>query len=292
MQDRENQEKKSKRLGFLVSFIVQVALLLTLYFLVAWEAPDPPLPVYGIELGMMESSSSASSSSSSSQQKSETTEEQIEQEQVEEISTSQTEETETIEETPTQNNEEPQPVEETVKSEDAPAVEPVKQQKADSSKEPTPAKEKVQEKKQKENVEKKPEKKKEAKKSEDKPNSTEETAEKDNKTIDNRAIYKGGGNSGNSKGSSSGASLAMAGWVWDFKPKPKDTSEDSGKIVYRIVVDQDGYLVKINVLTSTVSQTVERIYRKEVEKLTFSKTAEYNAASQSTGTITFIIKSR
>lgn len=278
MQDRENQEKKSKRLGFLVSFIVQVALLLTLYFLVAWEAPDPPLPVYGIELGMMESSSSASSSSSSSQQKSETTKE-TEQEE-EETSTSQTEETETTEETPTQNNEEPQPVEETVKSEDAPAVEPVKQQKSDSSKEPTPAKEKVQE------------KKKEAKKSEDKPNSTEETAEKDNKTIDNRAIYKGGGNSGNSKGSSSGASLAMAGWVWDFKPKPKDTSEDSGKIVYRIVVDQDGYLVKINVLTSTVSQTVERIYRKEVEKLTFSKTAEYNAASQSTGTITFIIKSR
>ena len=109
------------------------------------------------------------------------------------------------------------------------------------------------------------------------------------KEIDQRAIY---GSQGTNTGDSEGANLALAGWVWDFKPKPDDQSDESGKIVYKIVVDQDGYLVKIETVTSTVSPSVERKYRSAVEKLTFSKTADYKTAPVSTGTITFIIKSR
>jgi len=109
------------------------------------------------------------------------------------------------------------------------------------------------------------------------------------KEIDQRAIY---GSQGTNTGDSEGANLAMAGWIWDFQPKPDDTSDESGKIIYKITVDQDGYLVKIETVTSTVSPTVERTYRSAVEKLTFSKTADYKTAPVSSGTITFIIKSR
>ena len=77
-----------------------------------------------------------------------------------------------------------------------------------------------------------------------------------------------------------------------FQPQPEDDSEDIGKIVYKIAVDQDGYLVRIEVLTSTVSPATERKYRQAVEKLTFSKTSDYKPASQSYGTLTFIIQLR
>ena len=110
-----------------------------------------------------------------------------------------------------------------------------------------------------------------------------------NQEIDSRAIY---GSQGSNTGANEGASLALAGWTWDFEPEPKDNSDESGKIVYKIVVDEEGYLVKIETLTSTVSPAVERKYRESVQKLTFSKTGEYKAASLSTGTVTFIIKSR
>ena len=44
------KEKKNKRIGAIISVGSHVAVLLLFLFMVAWRAPDPPLPEYGIEL--------------------------------------------------------------------------------------------------------------------------------------------------------------------------------------------------------------------------------------------------
>lgn len=79
--------------------------------------------------------------------------------------------------------------------------------------------------------------------------------------------------------------------MWDFKPQPKDTSDESGKIVFEIKIDDRGDIISIKTIEKTVSPTVEAIYKAEVEKLTFSKTDNLPPASQSIGRITFLIKS-
>lgn len=44
------QEKKNKRIAFLSTAGIQVLVVLLLFLIVAWRAPNPPLPEYGIEL--------------------------------------------------------------------------------------------------------------------------------------------------------------------------------------------------------------------------------------------------
>ena len=46
----EELEKKNKRIALLYTSIIQVVLFVVLFFIVAWRAPDPPLPEYGIVL--------------------------------------------------------------------------------------------------------------------------------------------------------------------------------------------------------------------------------------------------
>ena len=256
---------------------VQLVLLVLFYFLVAWKAPNPPIPEYVIELGFTTSAGASSSTPppESTEEEPIIEEEIVEEEQqpLEEIVETESEEqveteAETVEEVVTEEVESPVKVEEA-------KPKPVEAEPVDK---PT---EKIEEAKKEEKPTEKP--------VEETDTGEGQGEEEEEPVIDQRAIY---GSQGNSEGNSEGASLSLAGWVWDFKPKPDDTSDQTGKIVYRIVVDNDGYLVKIEVVTSTVSPVVERKYRQAVEKLTFSKTVDNNAAALSNGSITFIITSK
>ncbi|HMQ00434.1 MAG TPA: hypothetical protein PKC24_11685, partial [Cyclobacteriaceae bacterium] len=44
------QEKENRRNAVLASILVHGVLLLLLFFAIAWRAPNPPLPQYGIEI--------------------------------------------------------------------------------------------------------------------------------------------------------------------------------------------------------------------------------------------------
>ena len=46
----EEQEKKSRKIALITSLGVHGLILLLLLFMVAWRAPNPPLPEFGIEL--------------------------------------------------------------------------------------------------------------------------------------------------------------------------------------------------------------------------------------------------
>ena len=249
----EEKEKKNKRIGWLVSFATQLLLLFIFYFLIAWSTPIPPIPEYGIELGF-ESSSGASARQVE-------TEENVEQ--------------------PSQTEAEPEtntvPIESTELVMESEAIAEEAQVKAETATSSQP-----------EVVDERALMKPTESRTAEKVRNPGE-GKSQNQEIDSRAIY---GNRGKNKGSTDGASLSLAGWIWDSDPKPNDSSTESGKITYEIVVDSDGYLVKIRTITSTVSPAVERKYREALQKLTFSKTGESQVAALSTGQVTFIIKSR
>ncbi len=110
--------------------------------------------------------------------------------------------------------------------------------------------------------------------------------------VNAKALYGNAGTGGDGNGGSGGgASLDLAGWKWAKKPKVKDDNEDeNGKIVYQITIDDQGDLINLKLLETTVSPAVEKIYRQEVEKLSFIKTDNKAPGSTSSGKITFIIK--
>lgn len=273
MNEQEKIEEKNKRVGWLVSVSTQLVLLIVFYFLIAWKPPFPPIPEYGIELGFLTETSASASRSVNENTVEE--DQSSEQEQESTPPSEASEPTETESENLTENQEveaitdvEADVTEETFDQNEETEINPVdeEQESQETSEEVVEAPEENPDTENEESTEEEPE-----------------------PTIDSRSLY---GTQGTSTAEEEGSSLALAGWIWDFKPEPKDTSDETGKIVYKIVVDQDGYLIKIETRTSTVSPAVERKYREAVQKLTFSKTSDYKPAPQSAGTLTFIIKTK
>ena len=288
MRSSNEKEEKNKRIGWLTSVGIQLILLLLFYFIIAWREPFPPIPEYGIELGFTASSGAPAAASQVNQ---------VIEEDVEQIVEDSQDSQEVIEEQPIQE----EPVNESVTESDPvepteEQIEPVTQEVQDVSVEQEP----VERESKEDVIEEAPAEKEEElidgravmpSSSSESDGDTEQPSEgeEESEEVDERALY---GSQGSTASSSEGASLSLAGWIWDFKPQPNDTSDQEGRITYKIVVDQDGLLVKIDLISSTVSPAVERKYRAAVQKLTFTKTGNDESAPLSSGTVTFIINSR
>ncbi len=90
-----------------------------------------------------------------------------------------------------------------------------------------------------------------------------------------------------------GAQLDMPGWGWEKPPKKIDQSQEQGKVIFEITIDEKGEIIGINTVFRSVSKLVANFYQKEVEKLTFSPNnpdTKYDGVIK--GNITFIIKTR
>ena len=286
---------KDKRTGWLVSLAVHAVIVILFFFILAWQAPDPPLPEYGIELnfGLEESGSGfqqplVDPTPPAIDEQGEPEEQVVEEQE------------EIIEEQP-----ETEPIEES-------AVEELPDsQQEDSPVETQPAEEQVPVDPVEERVEEE-----EAKQAAEPVEEPVEQPKVEEKVIDANAIYPGSASQGSkeneagdagdpkgtvdsralygrSGGGGGGPSLDLAGWRWDYEPKPNDNSNENGRIIFEIKVDDNGEVVGVKTLEKTVSPSVEQLYRREVEKLTFSPLSS-NAipASISTGKITFIIRSK
>ena len=109
-----------------------------------------------------------------------------------------------------------------------------------------------------------------------------------NGSLDERNNYSG--TPGKGKG---GSSLELTGWRWDDKPDVQDNSDEQGRIVFEIKVDAGGEITGVRTLEKTISPALEKVYKRKVEELTFSKTNDnVKPAAESTGKITFIITNR
>ena len=107
-------------------------------------------------------------------------------------------------------------------------------------------------------------------------------------------VYTGkpGSGGGGSGGSGGGANLNMPGWHYDVRPKQDPYENEAGKIVFQITIDANGEINNVKKIESNVSPQVEKWYRDQIFKTTFSRTNKEAADQGATGTITFIIRSR
>lgn len=289
-----NQKNKDKQIGWLVSFSVHALILVLFFFIMAWQAPDPPLPEYGIELnfgleqagsGFEQPTVTPTPPTIEDEGEPEEQIEEVQEQIIEEPQESVPEEETAAEELPdsrqedspveTQPTEEPtpaDPVKKEIDEEGQPGSEPVKQE---TVVEPKVAKKVANPKTLYPGASSQGSKEKEAGDAGDPEGS-----------VDSRALLGKSGGGG-------GPSLDLAGWRWDNTPNPNDNSKENGRIVFIIKVDDNGEVFSVITRERTVSATVEQLYRREVEKLTFSPISGNTIiAPISTGKITFIIRSK
>lgn len=99
--------------------------------------------------------------------------------------------------------------------------------------------------------------------------------------------YKGSGGGG---GTNVGYNLK--GWKWKQGPQVNDKSDATGDIVFKIVVDKSGRVKNVITQSTTITDyAVVNQYRNAVRALTFISESA-NVPDESTGTITFRIRSK
>jgi len=275
-------EKKNKRIAAVTSIGVHVVLFLFFLFAVAWRAPDPPLPEFGIELNF-----GLDTQGSGDIQPETPVGSDQDADKTEQVQNEDTQEEKQAEAKPYEST----PVEQQVTSKhESPVI--VKEEK----KETKPVETKVKTEEKKEITPKEDSKaiyKPNTEKTESKTGQPGNQGDDVNKTgdkgdpkgsLDAKALYgKPGGGEG-------GSSLDLAGWQWDEIPKPDVPNNESGRVVFEIKVDGAGEIISIKTLERSVSLEAESNCRREIEKLTFTKTGT-NVPAISTGKITFVVRS-
>lgn len=109
----------------------------------------------------------------------------------------------------------------------------------------------------------------------------------ENGEINESNIYQG------SHGGGNGASLNMNGWQWDNLPNKKDATSETGKITFKIVIDEDGSIEDVKVVSSSVSIPVQNFYRDLLyREATLKKASNFSGSSSSTGIVVWEIKSK
>jgi periplasmic protein TonB len=279
MNKREESENRNKRVALFTSLAIHAVLFIAFFFLVAWRAPNPPLPEYGIELnfGLDEQGGGEVQPEDrpGTEQPSKETPKREETATKEEVKEAEPTETPVV-----SNAESPVVVKEEKK--DAVAEKPNKEKEE-------PAKPTVEKKETKE-----PAPTVEAKKGKDAPSQGDnmgKTGDKGNPQgkPDAKALYgvQGGGGGGD------GIQLSMSGWAWADQPKVPDLPDnEDGKIVFEIECDESGDIVQITTTQRGLSPRAEQMLKEEIRKNSLVRTSAGKVPERSKGTIVFILKTK
>jgi len=313
--ETDSQEAENKRKALIITIIVNVLVLMAIFFIVVWREQVPPLPKYGMELNLGFTDLGSGNNQT----------------------TAPPSETQTMNtEAPAAGDQAPKPVEATVpvtqpKTEAAkPATSPAKPTVEALSKAPSPVK--ASEKPTPAVKDPSPAKKETTAVTQPSVSEAEKTTTKaeEKPKIDQRAIFGAGGTTGTGSqpaagsaqgtstqkgdegkptgtidgraimgsgsgegvpGSASGYNLELAGWDFASKPNIRDNvSTRNGRIVFRITVDDSGKIVQAVPLEYNVSNEVLAYYRTVVNQINFKRQGGSATADYSQGKITFIIK--
>lgn len=286
----DEQEKRNRNVGLWVSAGIHAVVALILFFLVAWRAPDPPLPEYGIELNF----------GLDNQGTGDVQPDQPVGDQGESTATEQPQEApaEHAEETPTVNDEaspekavEPvskleSPV--TVKEKETtntPVKQPAKVESTPVTKETTDTPKKEVEKVS--TASESPKKGEAASHGDDAKKTGDKGSEQG--TLDAKALYgtPGGGGGG------TGMNLQMSGWAWADNPTiPQLPDNEDGKIVFEIECDENGDITGITSVERTLSPRAEQLLKDMIRKNSLVRTSAGKVPERSKGRVTFVLKTK
>jgi len=287
--DSKSFERKSRLQSAGVTIMIQVLLFLVLFFTVVWEKPNPPKPIYGLELNL--GFSDFGSGNPLEVPTSSTESPVIESAAPGEI-------TPPITATVATNNSSVSKSKPSTNKAVSTLPSPIK---GESVATPTPVKE--EEKPTAQKVEEQPKidqraifgsggkSGKETIPSSGLGQGNTSTAGDQGKptgTVDGRALQ--GSGLGNGAASGAGYSLDLAGWEFAARPSINDrVSTRNGRIVFKITIDGSGKVIQSLPLEYNVSNEVLAYYRQVVNQLDFKKSGGA-AADFSSGKITFVIK--
>ena len=295
MQVIQQQEGENRRKALIATIVVHAAILLGFLTVVAWEIPGPPMEDIGVELnfgldkvGSGDLQTLAQANDSKNREDSQPPKEQAEpvKEVTSKAATTPIEEKDDLQDVATSHEESP--------------VE-VKEEKVKTKAEPAPKKEEG-----KEEAKAEPKVNKSAMMTKGGGNGTAGTSTNPTGNnngddasgvgdkghpegkLDAKALYgKPGGGTGGK-----GPRLEMAGWTWEDKPSGKDKTDETGKLVLNVTIDEDGIVENVSVVESTVSAAAANYYKDLVYKsATFKRTGPKPAggSQRTTGRITYII---
>ena len=287
----DDQERKNSRTGIFTSVGIHAAMFLIFFFMMAWRAPNPPLPEYGIELNFGLDSQGSGDVQPETPVGDES--DQQAEEQVEQTAEAQPEEVkqEKVDEAVPEK-----PIEQAISKTESPIVvkEEIKEVKPEIVKKPV-----VSNPKEKIVAEYKKDDKKEVNPPEASQKGNPGSQGDDSKkvgdkgspegTSDAKALYgtPGGGGGG------SGMDLQMAGWAWADQPKMPDLPDnENGKVIFKIECDENGDITGINTLERSLSPRAEKILREEIQKNSLVRTSGDRAPKRSRGKITFTLRTK
>lgn len=285
------QEKKNRNLGLWTSLGVHAGLFLVLFFVVAWRAPDPPLPEYGIELnfglddqgsGDIQPEDAAGDAGESVT--SESVAEQVPEQQADTpAETSEAAEEKEVTpvpsktESPVTVKEAKKPVTESKEPAEAEAKKPTKESTVTTPAETT-----------KETAAEESTRKGEATSQGDDTNKTGDKGSEEGK-LDAKALYgtPGGGGGG------TGMNLQMSGWTWADTPTiPQLPDNENGKIVFEIECDDNGDITGITSLERTLSPKAEQLLKDMIRKNSLVRTSGGKVPERSKGRIVFVLRTK
>ena len=255
---------------------IHLAVLLAFIFMMAWRAPNPPFPEYGIELNFgldNQGSGDIQPETPASAEETPTDEPPTDEPSTEPLE-EQKEESKPVEEV----------VEQPVSKEESPVV--IKETKKET--EVKPVKEDIKK------VDKKEVKVADTKPSDDNGNPKQANQGDDKNKVGNKgseegplndgAIYKG------TQGGGGGLQLSMQGWKWSVDPVIPDLPEnDFGVVVFEIECDEDGEFTSIKTSVRGLSPKTEKILKDMILKNSLTSTSAGKVPGHSKGTITLKI---
>jgi periplasmic protein TonB len=291
----EQQERKNKRIAMITSVGIHGLLLIAFFLMMAWRAPNPPLPEYGIELNFgMDQTGGGEIQPETSPGTPEQNNSPQEEEKVETTQPQEVVKEEVVEE---------KAIEPVVSKIESPVV--VKEEKKEQPKEVV--KEKVVETKPKitPSEEVKKEDKKEVKVTEEKGTDAKKgdptTSQGDDKgkegdkgnpegKLDAKALY---GNQGGGANGDKGFGLSMTGWAWASEPRiPALPDNEDGRIEFEIECDDNGDIVGIKTLQRGLSPQAEQLLKAEIMRNSLMRTSGGQAPARSKGRVVFILKTK
>jgi outer membrane biosynthesis protein TonB len=313
--ETDSQEAENKRKALIITILVNVLLLIAIYFIVVWKEQIPPLPTYGMELNLG-FTDQGSGNNQTTTPSAETATNNTESPAPGEVAAKPVESSVPVSEPKTQAAKPKSSPEKTTYEAQSKTPSPIKgsEKSSTASKEPSPAKKDPTPVTQPSTSEAE----KTTTKAEEKPKvdqraifgaggtsgTSAKTASgsaqgssnqkgdegKPTGTVDGRAIMGSGTGEGN-PGPASGVGLELAGWDFASRPTINDNvSTRNGKIIFNITVDDNGKIVQAMVHEYNVSNEVLAYYRTVVNKINFKRQSGNPTADYSTGKITFIIK--
>jgi outer membrane biosynthesis protein TonB len=272
-----NREAKNRRIAALFTTLFWGLVLLFCLFTIVWSPPDPPIPVYGLEVNF--GTDDAGFGKVQNRNPANDNKQLEDARPKDEVSEKTTPETKPVIDPIRPTPVDEQPVEETPQTQDDNSPD-VREEKP-AEKKPT------QEQKPKTDG-----------------NTSNQGTSNNNSANNNGNVPGTLGDQGKptgdlnsdallGSGGAGGASLSMDGWRWDAKPTVNDASSEVGKLIFEVKIDNEGEIISVKLVYRSVSREVANAYEQAVYDLTFSPLPNNtNPAAQTTGRITFVITAK